>query len=363
MHASRYMIKQLIFGNPVFEEAQEYREFQYKLLSILLVTGAFFTSIFLLGAWSELNALSGPHIYSMMLFTTSALILWLALRGQPKRLFVIAWLYEVICLLEYVSALAFVPQDELRILWFYINVPGVYIMLGQRAGFAVTLLTIGIFLLGNAMLSAEAAYSTNALATAIVSIIYLGMFFHFYVDRSMSYYVRMRESNRKMHHMATHDALTGVHNARAYYARCDQLIQHGKKAQQSYAVLFVDLDHFKAINDNYGHDVGDRVLKSVAHALRDNIRSSDALGRVGGEEFSIFLPNARLQDAMTLAEILRSKIEALSVLVDEKVLRLTASIGVAANRGDRQSMQEIQRDADQAMYQAKAQGRNRVSAL
>jgi diguanylate cyclase (GGDEF)-like protein len=357
------LLGQVLFGNIVFKESMEHHEFQYKMLIVLLVTGALFTSLFLIGAWSELNVLSGLHIYSMMFFTTSALLLWLRVRGKPNRLHQVAWAYEFICILEYVSALVFVPQDELRILWFYINVPGVYIMMGQRAGFAVTLVTIVIFIVGNAMLPENAAYSSNALATAVVSLIYLALFFHFYVDRSMSYYTRMRESIHKMHYMATHDALTGVLNARAYYDICDKHIIDAKNNNQSFSVLFVDLDHFKSVNDTYGHDAGDIVLKSVARCLLDYIRKTDALGRIGGEEFSIFLPDIKPEQALNLAETMRAQVEALMPFIGSKNLRITASIGLAHNQGHNQSMQEIQKEADHAMYRAKSMGRNRVSVL
>lgn len=357
------LFKKLLFGNPAFKESMEHHEFQYKMLVLLLVTGAVFTSLFLIGAWSELNVLSGTHIYSMTFFTISALLLWLRLRGHPNRLHQVAWAYEFICILEYVSALAFVPQDELRILWFYINVPGVYIMLGQRAGFAITLLTIAIFIVANGMLPEQAAYSSNALATAIVSLIYLALFFHFYVDRSMSYYTRMRESIHKMHHMAMHDALTGVFNARAYYDVCDKYIADARESNQPFSVLFVDLDHFKSVNDTYGHDAGDIVLKSVARCLLENIKKVDALGRIGGEEFSIFLPNCQPEQALRLAEVIRVNVETLMPNIGTQSLRVTASIGVAHNRGHEQSMAEIQKEADQAMYQAKTMGRNRVSVL
>jgi diguanylate cyclase (GGDEF)-like protein len=356
-------LAQWVFGSVSFGDNQEHHEFQYKLLSILLVTGALFTALFLVGAWSELNALSGPHIYSMIGFTSIALLLWLSLRNHPKRLIRTAWLYELICIIEYVSALWFVPQDELRILWFYINIPGVYIMLGQRAGFAITLLTIAIFLVSNAWLPDGSAYSPNALATAVLGVIYLALFFHFYVDRSMSYYVRMRESIHKMHHLATHDPLTGVLNARAYYTQCDRLISEAKQQETAFSVLFVDLDHFKRINDTYGHDAGDRVLKAVSGCLSGRLRKDDALGRIGGEEFSIFLPRTSLQEAVALAESIRVLLEALMPSIGTQSLAITASLGVAANRGHDQSMQSIQKEADQAMYHAKAMGRNRVYAL
>jgi len=240
-------------------------------------------------------------------------------------------------------------------------VPGVYILLGQRAGMLITALTVVGLAIGNARLPVP--YSHNAIATTLIGIAYVGVFFHVYGNRSISYFCRMRESNQQLRHMATHDALTGLLNARAYYAGCDQMIHLARRNATPYSVLFVDLDHFKLINDSYGHAAGDVVLKSVADALASSMRQSDIVGRIGGEEFSVFLPNTDLAGALKRAETLRIQIENLMLQVGDVSLQITASIGVARNQHSEQSMIEIQRLADQAMYLAKRQGRNRVSTV
>lgn len=351
----------IVFGQVNFRESEEYLEFQFRFLIILMLSGAAFTLLFLVVHFLDINRLDSPHLYSMTGFSVLALSLWLALRGRKRRFYPVAWIYEMVCLLEYVSALVLVPEDELRLLWFYINIPGVFILLGQRAGWAVTLLTALGLAFGNQHLTAP--YSPNAMATALISMIYLGMFFHVYADRSISYFVRMRESHQRLQHMATHDTLTGVHNACAYDELCNRMIRLAKRTGAPYAVLFVDLDHFKSINDTYGHAAGDTVLKSVAACLASNIRHTDALGRIGGEEFSIFLPNTDQSGALQLAENIRKAIEGLLPPIGTHQLKVTASIGVARNQHSDQSMLEIQQQADQAMYAAKAQGRNRVSSF
>jgi diguanylate cyclase (GGDEF)-like protein len=131
----------------------------------------------------------------------------------------------------------------------------------------------------------------------------------------------------------------------------------------AFAVLFIDLDHFKSINDTYGHAVGDDVLRTVAKTLQDSVRRSDIVGRIGGEEFSVFLPNTQVAGAEQLAEALRVAIESIHIEVDGVRLKITASIGVAAKRFDQETMQAIQQHADQAMYEAKRGGRNRVSTF
>ncbi len=354
-------LARLFFGKVEFQENEEYLEFRFKFLAIVLFSGALFTLIFLVGAYSNVNPITGGHLRSMSLFTLLAAALWIFLRGHKKRYFVIAWIYEIACLLEYVSAMLLVPEDELRLLWFYTNIPGVYILLGQRIGLAISLSTIVGLALGNAQLPHP--YSENAIATALVSMTYLTLFFHVFGARSFYYYTRMRDANRRLLQMATHDMLTGILNARAYYERCDALINLSRRAQTPFAVLFIDLDHFKSINDNHGHAAGDIVLKSIAECLRSGIRQSDALGRIGGEEFSIFLPNTDINGACQLAEVLRRAIEACMPDIGSQRLKVTPSIGVAGGTGARDIMRDIQKRADEAMYAAKAAGRNRVTCL
>jgi diguanylate cyclase (GGDEF)-like protein len=183
------------------------------------------------------------------------------------------------------------------------------------------------------------------------------------VDRSISYFKRMRDYNSQLQDLASHDPLTRVFNARAYYGACDQQIHASQRGNQPFSVLFIDLDHFKSINDNYGHAVGDDVLRTVAQTIRQTVRRSDITGRIGGEEFSVFLPNTQVQGAEQLAETLRQAVEAIHIEVDGVHLKITASIGVAAKRFDQETMQAIQQHADQAMYEAKRRGRNRVSTF
>jgi diguanylate cyclase (GGDEF)-like protein len=351
----------LFFGRPHFAESEEYQAFRYKLLVLLMVSGAVFTGLFILGNATEVNPIQGMHRWSMSVFTAAALGLWTWLRSRPQRFWRAAWTYEAMCLLEYTSALVFVPFDELRILWYFVNVPCVFIMLGQRAGWWITLGTGVGFVWGNAHL--QAPYSSNALATAVLSLLYLGIVFHAYVDRSLSYFKRMRAYNQELQQLASRDPLTGLLNARAYYAACDQQIRLGQRQQRPFAVLFVDLDHFKRINDTLGHAAGDEVLRTVARTLKDAVRSSDLLGRIGGEEFSILLPDTDAASALRLAEGLRRAVEACRPPTEGAPLTVTASVGVAVSHDATTTMKHLQEQADEAMYQAKQAGRNRVSLL
>lgn len=356
------MLSTLLFGQITFESNEEYLEFQFKFLCIVIVAGAILTGLLVIGSHSAVNPIDSNHVRSMSIFTWGSLGLWLLLRGRKTWFIGLAWSYECLCLLEYISALYYVSEDEFRVVWFLTNIPGVYLLLGCRPGMVITACTALGLALGNAYLPAP--YSPNAMATLLSSVIYLGIFFHLYANRAISFYLRMRESNRELYRLAMHDHLTGVFNAKAYYQFCDQLISLAGRSAAPYSVLFIDLDHFKAVNDTYGHATGDKVLQSAAHCIGKSIRSSDSLGRVGGEEFSVFLPNTTQESALGVAENIRRAIESLNIEIAELgTLRITASIGVAGNLPEVSAMQEIQKRADQAMYKAKRAGRNRVAYL
>ena len=351
-----------LFGQADFHENEEYQEFRYKFLIILMISAGLLTLLFILGTLSQINPLGWRHGWAMMTFTATTLVMWLLLRGHPERFKTIAWSYEVLSLLESTSALIHVPIDELRVLWFYTNVPCVFILLGQRPGWIITLGTMAGLVWVNTAL--EHPYSGPAMATGVLALAYLGISFHAYGDRSMSYFKRMRDYNAQLQALASHDPLTGIMNARAYYRVCDQAIHASQRNRSFFSVLFIDLDHFKMINDRYGHAVGDEVLREVAQTLQKNIRRSDALGRIGGEEFSVFLPDTEPEGAKALAETLRLAVASLRITTAGQELQVTASIGVAAGHfgaGQDANMALIQQHADQAMYEAKRAGRNRVS--
>jgi diguanylate cyclase (GGDEF)-like protein len=355
------LLSRLFFGSVEFPESEEFREFQYKFLIVLHAFGAIATGFFIWISQAGAVAMPEQHMQSMKMFTVASVLLLFIVRSRPKWFYPVAVVSEVVSLLELASALIYVPADELRILWVFANIPAVYLLLGRRVGSVVTLgVTVGL-VLGNPYMAAP--YSPNALATAVISMIYAGAFFFAYARQTIYFFMRMRESNDRLRDMATRDALTGVLNARAYYEVCDRLIRLAQRNNSPYSVLFVDLDHFKSINDTYGHAAGDIVLKSVSNCLVNSLRHSDALGRIGGEEFSIFLPNTDIGGAVLLAENIRAAIEILMPSTGEQQLKITASIGVARNQHSEQSMLEIQQQADQAMYHAKAKGRNRVSSF
>lgn len=158
---------------------------------------------------------------------------------------------------------------------------------------------------------------------------------------------------------ASHDALTGLANRRVFDERIEGMIDSAIRYQRPLTMLSMDLDKFKNINDNLGHQAGDEVLKSVANVLQDAIRSSDLLVRMGGDEFILVLDNTDKVNARILAERLCKAIDQLDIWADVKT-KLGISIGLAQLRENETLVQWLER-ADDILYHAKAQGRSRVA--
>lgn len=153
------------------------------------------------------------------------------------------------------------------------------------------------------------------------------------------------------------DALTGINNRRAFFERGEQIISYCERNGLPLSAIVMDVDHFKCINDTYGHHFGDITLRQIGRILENELRKSDVLGRLGGEEFAVLLPDTTLQEAQSLAEKLRQTIAATPVVDQDKQLSITVSIGVASGPYE---LGTLLPQADAAMYQAKTGGRNRT---
>lgn len=160
--------------------------------------------------------------------------------------------------------------------------------------------------------------------------------------------------------LATTDGLTGVANRRHFLEMLDRELARSARFGQSVSLLMIDADHFKAINDSHGHDTGDMVLRLLSETLIGSIRKVDFLGRLGGEEFAVFLPQTRQDDAVEVAERVRAAVQEQYLDTDKGPVGLTVTIGVATAKPGGVERKELMRAADQAMLGAKEAGRNQV---
>ncbi|HPR63068.1 MAG TPA: diguanylate cyclase [Thermoanaerobaculia bacterium] len=177
--------------------------------------------------------------------------------------------------------------------------------------------------------------------------------------------LRLKEAQEGIRRLSLHDPLTECFNRRFLMKRLSEEFNRGARNHHPVSGIMLDLDHFKQLNDAYGHDVGDQVLVKVANILKLSMREYDVLARYGGEEFFILLPQTDLENAIKMAERIRSLIQSVRIEAGERQLSVTASFGVAGYSGEEtpDNPEHLLKQADIALYRAKENGRNRVEVF
>ncbi|MDQ2733764.1 MAG: GGDEF domain-containing protein [Pseudomonadota bacterium] len=308
--------------------------------SALLAVGALFlaTNAGLLLAfttrWNERFAdpsLTGPQVYLAVILVPLILVL-----GRDVH-FVAAPYYSSIFVFAMLQMRA---RDLVRVAAFVLVSYGVALLLrhqlyGSGLDWRVEAVTAMLVVAGSVWFATAASYISNLRG-------------------------RLRGSLQHIATLATYDDLTGLWNRRQIDQMLEAAVKHAQRHGSALCVAMMDVDHFKRINDRYGHAMGDEVLKAVAGTLAGSVRAGDEVGRFGGEEFVLLLPATTMAQATSLADRLRSRMETLqSTPAGEPPV--TGSFGLAAWRAG-ESAGDLVRRADQALYRAKAGGRNRVEA-
>ncbi|AOS96204.1 putative diguanylate cyclase YdaM [Microbulbifer aggregans] len=318
------------------------------------------------GAMAVMALTDGEMVMSGVLFGIAGIILGayvaINLLGQSGKTPVLVGLLLVVL---YFYLLLSGGVKNTGLMWAVTLVPGFINLYGYRTGTA-TLLAIGgataLILFYPEFPGLTAEYDTSYRARFLA------------VFGALTALTALLDSSRHqtqqlLHHLteelearASTDALTGLVNRREAYRAINELERRDHQMHGRYTVLIGDLDNFKAINDEYGHSFGDRVLRDVAQVLQENTRVGDIVSRWGGEEFLILLPNTDLDGGGILAEKLRQRVEALSDTYEERV-KVSISFGVAEGGAHDDTHGELLAEADERMYRAKHHGRNRVVAV
>jgi diguanylate cyclase (GGDEF)-like protein len=174
--------------------------------------------------------------------------------------------------------------------------------------------------------------------------------------------VKLAESFEALRQLATRDELTGLLNRREFDRILEEEKERALRFSDPLALLMIDVDHFKAINDSYGHPVGDAVLREIAKRMGARVRNIDKVARLGGDEFAVLLVQTDRPVAVEVARRIRAEIERRPIAAGAGAVHVTASLGVAARPDDAETAADIVAAADKALYAAKAAGRNRVVA-
>jgi diguanylate cyclase (GGDEF)-like protein len=346
-------------GTPLPADPQgPFWRFRRGLLSAVLPIAALFAALFGVLFDLGLNDIGRFHANVDYVYATVSLALLLALLAGWLRQGLVLQLFLLASFLTFVSALVNVPIDQFRGIWFYLLVFVAYMLSGSAAGMAYT--GASILAIAAAASAMELLLNDETLVSMVIGLLIFSLLSFVYARQTLCYAGLIESKNQELAYLANRDPLTGILNGRAYDETGEDLLAAVRHSGQPLALLYLDIDHFKAINDTHGHHVGDDVLVCMVRAISGVLRRSDIFARVGGEEFCVLLPGADRDTGLRLAEKVRAAVEAASCEVDGNRFTLTVSIGVSIRRDSDHALVDLEKRADQALYAAKQSGRNRV---
>lgn len=180
-------------------------------------------------------------------------------------------------------------------------------------------------------------------------------------------FITLKQEVEKLSELISTDTLTGLHNYRYFTEVISQELERSQRTGQATTLIMLDADHFKNVNDQWGHETGNKALQLIAHCIKDNIRKLDIPCRYGGEEFAVILPSTDIATSITVAERIRQAVEASTIKTENHNIKLTVSLGVSSYIGNRtaennnsDNWHKLVERADKELYRAKEQGRNQT---
>ncbi len=305
-----------------------------------------------------INPYDPIDIWTNFGFAALSSIPLLLLRRGKKNFTLVTHLFLIITLLISIVALVFITDDSFRAIWFFVVVYLAYSFEGTRAGIFYTILSMGFILAYEVM-----AGHPTALITVNTTIIGLGvMSFLFYVNtrKFFEQTEALQEKSRLLTQLASIDSLTGISNRYHFDEEAPLCFERASRQKGNLSLILLDIDHFKQINDTYGHIAGNHVLVEFAHTIQDFVGDGMIFARTGGEEFALLLCDSSFDEATTLSETIRQAISSNTFDIGEQKISITVSIGVADYREADRHFSDLFLRADLALYQAKEEGRNRV---
>lgn len=341
-----------------FTDEEAYQKFRFRLLNSTLLVAVVFA--FLIGMLFDLGLHDTGYIHSRVnyLYSVASIVLIIWLRQAKDNYRHVASAFIVVSLLVFSSALINVVEDEFRIIWFYLVVFVAYTTIDNKAGVLTTIASVIIIVLSFVLF--ELKLSQTGLQGAILGLIIASIISSIHVRKIRDYESLLLQQKRELEVLATSDGLTGVMNKRMFGEMSQKYIESAHRNSLPLSLLYLDLDYFKKVNDKHGHQVGDIMLIKFADVVGAELRKSDLLARIGGEEFAVVLFETNQEQAVMVAEKIRKKIMTATYKYDDKIVGMTTSIGISALQPGDIQVEDIATRADKALYLAKTSGRNCV---
>lgn len=309
-----------------------------------------------LSGFALLQLLSGNSVLAFSEWAASLLLGWGAWRvGRTPSLTLWTYLYLLPTCGFLLYIMVMPNASPTAFVWVYSIPPLVYLLLGKRRGFflAVPFMLVATFSYLARFDIPRDAVGLIDLGNALLCGVMVMIFVHLYESRRAVAYSELTR-------LAQTDGLTGVANRSCFEHALRRSIQEAGRSHARLVLVVLDVDHFKDVNDRWGHEAGDQVLRYVCDSLQQRLRSTDLLGRLGGEEFGLLLRDIDGAGAEPLVQQLRVQIAASQVVYAGQTIAVSATFGLAQWPADGLTADELYRCADRRMYQGKMQGRNQL---
>jgi len=336
------------YKEPLKALARPYRKAVLRALLVLTVLGG---TLFAL-----LNVFSGSYLLAVVEVAMGAYAIFVFRAVRDTR-HLERWILAFA--IPFFTAMMFAmttPRASATVHAWVLLVPIVsHLLMGRRLGLAVSVFYMGIAGVIFLLQHHDQPAMMQALPIANIAIISLCILVFSHV-----YEVTREQSQRQLLKIAQTDTLTGLANRARLSDIFEREQQRARRYKTPMTILALDLDHFKAVNDRYGHETGDLALQHVAHIFRECLRATDLPARLGGEEFGILLTNTDGQQGLEVAEKIRVAVASTPLTINNDVIRLTLSGGVAEFGEDGDTLRQLVREADRRLYEAKESGRNQI---
>ncbi|MDC8454347.1 GGDEF domain-containing protein [Marinobacter sp. DS40M6] len=336
------------YKEPLKALARPYRKAVLKALLVLTMLGGILFAI--------LNLLTGSYplaIVELAMGAYAILVFWAVRDTRHLERWIIAYAIPFFTAMMFAMT---IPKASATVHAWVLLIPIVsHLLMGRRLGLAISVFYMSIAGVIFLLRYHDEPAMMQALPVANIAVISLCILVFSHV-----YEVTREQSQRQLLKIAQTDTLTGLANR----ARLSDIFKREQQRSRRYntpmTLLALDLDHFKEVNDRYGHDTGDLALQHVARIFRECLRATDLAARLGGEEFGILLTNTNGQQGLEVAEKIRIAVASTPLTVNNDVVRLTLSGGVAEFGPDGETLRQLVREADKRLYEAKNRGRNLI---
>ncbi len=336
----------------------DFEDFRRRVFTTIIAVAAVFGLLFGLMDDFDLNPINDFQTRINYGYSAASFLMLVFVRLKPDSFHLIVFPFMLVSHLTFTSALWTVPEDQFRAIWFFLLTLVAFMVGGSKMGFGFTGLALITVITANVMTDLQ--LTSVSIVSIVCGLVILSLVSNAFITKATVYSRLIEAQSQRFIKLAQVDHLTGVYNARSFYEIGNQLFRLARREKSPLSILYIDIDHFKRINDTYGHHNGDLVLQKVTRVIGSAMRESDVLARIGGEEFNVLLPDTDGAGAGVLAEKIRNLVEQTAIKMEDLEVSVTLSVGVAMLKDTDKTFEILQQRSDQLLYAAKNQGRNQV---